>query len=1138
MQSVKNSLFSKLLIWVIVGAFCLNSSGVAFAMNNLKPLAAAKNTADLKSIEDELIRTHNKDGGKLTESQIVHAKRNLGANAVLGPSAAMTRAAADAKDIPLFQYIAQYLGNHPDKKKFTPEDFLKAVRNVNIVSNVINGGAHAGWSTDNQEYMVDPGFGREMAAWLRTELLHGLSIQLDQILKSPADLTRLLQREIREPFPTGKADEGGVAPKQFRNNEEPLKVLTEAITRTEKKLGLEKGTIKISMDFAISDLYKEDGLYHFKAEKDLLTGEPLVLTTEQVIGIEEGWINNYDIASLEDGIAERDPKGWTIETDRLGQKVLVIGDDFTYTNLEKLLETIKKEQINTILIKINQNGSISGTIQVIQHALLNGISVAISHRSGETEDDFIAHLAIAANLFEKKADKFGRMPMVLLKSGAFRQSDRVAKYNTLLRVEAYLERVIAGLAPKINQPGVSPTAIIDVYGLEIYDSRGNPTTETVITLNNGKIFRNALPSGASTGENESIELRDKVFVQQYPFRITEEFVRRVFPYNPEITVEKAKKILSERVSGKGVQVAVYNINYLIAPKLIGKDVAEFDSLEKMIELGDGEMFKLELALERESEQYAFAGGSEVIAIVGGTGDMGKALADRLRLAGLEVLIGSRKADPAMGILANAEAVKRADVVIFALKAQFMESNVSDLAQYLKKNAIVLSIAAPFSPVFEANKPPVLTYTPPEGYVSSGQQVQTIINKKVPQKNIQVVSAGIQSVPAEWMANPAVTLNQEIIVSGDEKTCSLACAKVLNKINKGLKTVISGTLNDASNVEALTPRIVASKKEILAIGSRPVSELVAFVKERGANVSTKELVAYNREKLDPALRQRYADAKVFAADTSFIADAKVSIEEREVITVGLRRYADLIEEKDLIKKQQVKKALARFDVDSNDTGLIDALSGNIDEMIKVIKKFATGSGALVFKAETILKNAGSVAKLRAIREAGLPVRVIVWTNDDNEAAALELIGVSEVADIRKDKLEDVFSELERDNQISAKQTVAIGFEKDNELPDSAKDVIVFDLQAAQTMKKGVSQINVMSLIIDKALVMIFNKKEVTEVTKAFEEVSNSYAQSNKINEYELSQFNDQKIELFEVPLAKVNEDVAKFQIAYDAVMAAI
>lgn len=547
----------------------------------------AATKALLKRVQRQLAQ---RDGGQAkTIEEIVHLKNNLGANGVLGVSMGSVKLAAAVRGIQLYEYIVQYLGNGEARGEFADQDYQQAVQAVYPIMNVMNGGAHGNWVTDIQEWMIAPGFGVDMPFSQRMEMAHKVVAALTAIFKSPGDLSKILGRNIEKPFSTSVGDEGGYTP-ELKNNEEALKLLTAAI----QKAGL-TGKVRIAIDAAISALYDEESQkYNLKTDGRSLNGKEWAAQLAK-------WINDYDIVSTEDVFAEEHWEGWKDGFKIFGDKVLIIGDDLTVTNLNLLKKAIDEKAINSILIKINQNGSISGTLEVIQYALLNGVSVAISHRSGETEDAFISHLVVAANLFEKKPHpKTGKMPMVLLKTGGFKRSDRIAKYNEILQIEEDLNRRLAGLAPKTQEKQLGPRIITDLYATEIYDSRGNPTVQSVMTLDDGTVVRSAIPSGASTGIRESIELRDGVIAEKYPERITLDFVRKMFPGK---TVNEVKQILRDRAEGKGVKFAVYNVNYLIAPVVLDNqiNVSMIRSLADL-QMFDRLMFDLEVKLALKSQQ--------------------------------------------------------------------------------------------------------------------------------------------------------------------------------------------------------------------------------------------------------------------------------------------------------------------------------------------------------------------------------------------------------------------------------------------------------------------------------------------------------------------------------------------------------
>lgn len=1122
----KKSVFIRAQVWLwlamfIGGIFVADLHAATVQDSHLKrPAAAATEAADLQK--------RLRDGGDFDEAEVVHLKEFMGANGILPISASAVRASSAEFQLPEYAYMAQYLGNDPRRKSFTIADFLEAVQTVYPEFNIMNGGAHAGWVTDIQEFMILVGMHMRMPFWQRMEIANKVVAALTEIFKDPKELTRILGRPVEKPFMTLVGDEGGYAP-DLRGNAEAFKLIVAAIERA----GMQK-YVQPATDAASSEFYDEEtGSYVLKSEGRTLTRKEWVAQLKE-------WFDEFKVAAAEDICAENDHQGYRQAYKLMGDTMVIVGDDLTVTNLKMLKESIRTRapEINTILIKINQNGSMSGTIEVIQYALAHGISVAISHRSGETEDDIIADLAIASNLFLKNPHpKTGKMPVVMLKTGGFRRTDRIVKYNRFLDVEAELERQIkAGrvtIEPLMklsderrDNAKLSPTVITGVRGVEIYDSRGNPTTKAFVRLNNGFEKGNATPSGASTGTRESRELRDAVEVKNNPHRIDQKFVDRVMP---GASIEEARKNLASRVGGKGVLIAVDNINHWLgaAVKLAQVDVKSIDSFEKLAAF-DKILTDVEVAAAQNEQQRRKAivkDGGTVVAIVGGTGDMGKALADRLRLAGVEVLIGSRKANPEAGILANADAVRQADVVVFAVPAQHVESTVRDLAQYLKKDAIVLSIAAPFRPVER-----VLTYTPPQGYVSAAQQVAGIIQEQAPEKNIRVVSAGIQSVPAEWMANPSLALNQQIVVSGEEQACSLACEKVLNRINPGLKPVISGTLDECCNVEALTPRIVASKKELLAVGSRSVEELVAFVKEKGTAVSTQEIVDFNRQKLDPALKERYADQATLVSDIMTVINSKLSVEEKEIVAVGLRRYADIVSGQSP-QKQQVSEALLRYDLNTADVKFNRQLPGDFAAFVDTVKAVETADGALVLSANTILKNAGTVDMVRTLKEKDVnQVRVVAWAKDMKEELALRLTGIGEIAEIKQAPVSKIVEELSAKNGIAAEKIVIVGFEGEVKLEQN-NGPLVLNLKAPKLdREKKEFLVNAMPLVLAKALASIYSNNN--QISQELEKLGQAYFTAKNITAEDLKALVSAAADSFNMPLVKVTDEVAREQTTYE------
>jgi len=309
-------------------------------------------------------------------------KSRLGANAILGVSLAVARAAAQAMGEPLYRY----LGGAQAHLLPLP------------MANILNGGVHADTSVDLQEFMVCPVGSPSFAEGLRavSEVYH----ELKRVLKA-------------QELATGVGDEGGFAP-DLPSNEDALKLIVEAIREAGYKPG---DDIALALDPAASEFFK-DGNYR-------LAGEGLALTSLQLVDLYERWVAHYPIISIEDGMAEDDWDGWKLLTERLGGKIQLVGDDLFVTNVERLEEGIKKGVANSILIKVNQIGTLTETLHAIDTARTAGYSAVISHRSGETEDTTIADLAVATGVG-------------MIKTGACARSERVAKYNRLLAIEREL----------------------------------------------------------------------------------------------------------------------------------------------------------------------------------------------------------------------------------------------------------------------------------------------------------------------------------------------------------------------------------------------------------------------------------------------------------------------------------------------------------------------------------------------------------------------------------------------------------------------------------------------------------------------------------------------------------------------------
>jgi len=306
-------------------------------------------------------------------------KSKLGANAVLGVSMAVAHAAADYLGIPLYQYLGGFNAH------VLPTPMM----------NILNGGEHADNNVDIQEFMIMPVASESFSEALRcgVEIFHSLK----KVLKDKG-------------YNTAVGDEGGFAP-NLQSNEEALHTIVEAIEKAGYKPGEE---VKLAMDVASSEMY-EDGKYNLK-------GEGVTRTSEEMVSWYEEMVNKYPIISIEDGLDENDWKGHKLLTERIGDRVQLVGDDLFVTNTKKLAQGIEQGVGNSILVKVNQIGTLTETFAAIEMAKRNGYTAVISHRSGESEDATIADIAVATNAGQ-------------IKTGAPSRTDRVAKYNQLLRIE-------------------------------------------------------------------------------------------------------------------------------------------------------------------------------------------------------------------------------------------------------------------------------------------------------------------------------------------------------------------------------------------------------------------------------------------------------------------------------------------------------------------------------------------------------------------------------------------------------------------------------------------------------------------------------------------------------------------------------
>ena len=351
--------------------------GVQRAVENVNtiiaPALTGESVLDQRALDQILI---NMDGSS--------NKGHLGANAILSVSLASARAASSALGLPLFRYLGG------TNACILPVPMM----------NIMNGGAHADNNLDLQEFMIVPAGAESFSKSLRmgVETFHSLK----SVLK-------------KKGYATGVGDEGGFAP-NVKSNEEAIELILEAIQKAGYKPGQQ---VYLALDAAASEFYDEKN-YHFKKSSGAQ------LDADRMIKLYESWVEQYPIVSIEDGMAEDDWQGWIALTSALGEKIQLVGDDVFVTNAERLQKGIADGVANSILIKLNQVGTLSETMDTIELAKVDGYTNVISHRSGETEDSFIADLAVATNAGQ-------------IKTGSASHTDRVCKYNQLLRIEEELK---------------------------------------------------------------------------------------------------------------------------------------------------------------------------------------------------------------------------------------------------------------------------------------------------------------------------------------------------------------------------------------------------------------------------------------------------------------------------------------------------------------------------------------------------------------------------------------------------------------------------------------------------------------------------------------------------------------------------
>lgn len=353
---------------------CYLGKSVMKAVNNVNNIIAPELVGEKASHQREIDTFMiDMDG---TEN-----KSKLGANAILGVSLACAKAAANGYNMSLYRYLGG----------------INALTLPVPMMNIINGGAHADNNLDFQEFMIAPVGAKSFK----------------QAIQMGSEIFHTLQKVLKEKgLSTSVGDEGGFAP-NLNSNAEAIEVILEAIYRA----GYDTDSVKICLDVASSEFY-EDGLYNLK-------GEGKTLTPDEMVDFLAEWVDKYPIVSIEDGMAEEDWEGWEKLTKRIGSRCQLVGDDLFVTNTRRLAEGIRRGVANSILIKVNQIGTLTETLNAISMAHAAGYTAIVSHRSGETEDTFIADLAVATNCG-------------MIKTGSASRSDRMAKYNQLIRIEERL----------------------------------------------------------------------------------------------------------------------------------------------------------------------------------------------------------------------------------------------------------------------------------------------------------------------------------------------------------------------------------------------------------------------------------------------------------------------------------------------------------------------------------------------------------------------------------------------------------------------------------------------------------------------------------------------------------------------------
>lgn len=354
------------------------------------------NTELKKLLVDKEFTSQREFDQMLIDADGTGFKEKLGGNTILSCSMAFARAVTNAFGLELYEYLAMtYWDKQYDTKNFT-------LPTPQIL--VMEGAKHGNWATDIQEYMLVPNmetFGSfSEALRASTEVFHSIHKILDS-----------------KQYSVGLGLEGGYAPKELKSNEEAFEIILDAI----KQSGFEINThFNLALDLASSEFFNEEkDVYHLKREDE-------ILSRDELIALQEEWVNKYPIKSIEDPLYEEDWEGWSLFTQKLGEKIMVVGDDLITTNTKRIKKALEQKSINSVLVKLNQIGTVSETLDAIRTTVENDLNAIVSHRSGETTDDFIADLVIAT-------------PAQFCKFGAPSRGERIVKYNRLLDIESRIK---------------------------------------------------------------------------------------------------------------------------------------------------------------------------------------------------------------------------------------------------------------------------------------------------------------------------------------------------------------------------------------------------------------------------------------------------------------------------------------------------------------------------------------------------------------------------------------------------------------------------------------------------------------------------------------------------------------------------